>query len=275
MRRGAIIRASIFHVALVVGAIAMLIPFFWMASTSFKALAETDVYPPVWVPQTLHWENYVEAVLTYGIGRAFVNSLVVTIFVLIGQLITCSFGAYAFARLRFPGRDALFLGYLATMMIPHEVTIIPMYGIFWSLRLINTYAALIIPGLFSPFGTFLLRQFFKQVPLVLDEAIRIDGGNEWTSYWHIVLPLSKSALGALAIFTFLGSWNDLFWPLVVVDKKELFTIPLALAMMVGQFVTVINVQMAGATLSSLPIIVAFLLAQRQFISSIVLSGVKG
>ena len=158
------------------GAAALLFPFLWMISASLQTLQEVESFPPIWIPAEPQWNNYVDAVLNYNIGRALINSAVITTVSVVGQLIVCSLGAYAFSRLRFPGRDAIFMLFLATMMIPHYVTIIPLYTMVWSAGLIDTYTALIFPGLFSPFGTFLLRQFFNQIPISLDEATLIDGG---------------------------------------------------------------------------------------------------
>ena len=150
----------------------------------------------------------------------------------------------------------------------------PLYAMVWSAGLIDTYTALIFPGLFSPFGTFLLRQFFNQIPISLDEATLIDGGNHWHIYLYVILPLSRGGLGALGIFSFLGIWNTLFWPVLVINSKELFTLPLALAMAQGQFMTLIHIQMAGSVIACVPVIVVFLMLQKQFISSIALSGMK-
>ena len=191
------------------GAAALLFPFLWMIAASLQTLQEVESFPPIWIPAEPQWNNYVDAVLNYNIGRALINSAVITTVSVVGQLIVCSLGAYAFSRLRFPGRDAIFMLFLATMMIPHYVTIIPLYAMVWSAGLIDTYTALIFPGLFSPFGTFLLRQFFNQIPISLDEATLIDGGNHWHIYLYVILPLSRGGLGALGIFSFLGIWNTL------------------------------------------------------------------
>ena len=266
--------SSRLHLVLLLGALIMVLPFLWMISASLQTFAEVESFPPVWWPAAPQWSNYVTATVDYTIGRALVNSTVVTLVSVGGQLIVCSLGAYAFSRLRFVGRDALFLLFLATMMIPHYVTIIPLYTMVWSANLIDTYAALIIPGLFSPFGTFLLRQFFNQIPISLDEATLIDGGNHWHIYWYVIMPLAKAGLGALGIFSFLGIWNTLFWPVLVINSKALYTLPLALAMAQGQFMNRIHIQMAGAVIARLPVILDFRLLQKQFISSIALSGMK-
>lgn len=267
-------RAIMLHIVLATGALAMLFPFLWMVAMSFMALHEVEQYPPVWIPETLRWSNYAEALMDWQIGRALLNSMVVTGTGIVGQILISSSAAYAFARLRFPGRDHMFLVYLATLMIPFHVTLIPLYRLVWSAGLTNSYAALILPGLFSPFSVFLLRQFFLQIPRELDEAARLDGAGRWRIYWEIVMPLSRPALAGVGIFSFLNIWNELLWPLVAVSDQGLFTLPLAVASMGGQFVSTINVQMAGASIASLPVVLAFLLLQRHFIASITTSGLK-
>ncbi len=268
-------QAARLHIFLIAGSLLMVAPFVWMISASLQTLAEVEAFPPIWIPAVPQWQNYITSLVEYQTARALVNSTIVTLASVAGQLLICSLSAYAFSRLRFRGRDQFFLLYLATMMIPHYVTIIPLYTLVWSAGLIDTYAALIVPGLFSPFGTFLLRQFFNQIPISLDEATLIDGGSHWQIFWYVILPLARPGLGALGIFSFLGIWNTLFWPVLVINSKELFTLPLALAMAQGQFVSLINVQMAGAVIACVPVIVMFLLLQRQFISSLALSGMKG
>lgn len=268
-------QAARLHICLIAGSLLMVAPFLWMISASLQTLAEVEAFPPVWIPAVPQWQNYITSLVEYQTARALVNSTIVTLASVAGQLLICSLSAYAFSRLRFRGRDQFFLLYLATMMIPHYVTIIPLYTLVWSAGLIDTYTALIVPGLFSPFGTFLLRQFFNQIPISLDEATLIDGGSHWQIFWYVILPLARPGLGALGIFSFLGIWNTLFWPVLVINSKELFTLPLALAMAQGQFVSLIHVQMAGAVIACVPVIVMFLLLQRQFISSLALSGMKG
>lgn len=260
---------------LFLGAVLMGLPFLWMISASLQTFAEVEAFPPVWLPATPQWSNYLTAVVDMQLGLAMFNSVFVTLVSVAGQIFFCSLSAYAFSRLRFPGRDGLFLVYLATMMIPHYVTIIPLYTLMFKAGMIDSYEALIIPGLFSPFGTFLLRQFFNQIPISLDEATVIDGGSHWQIYWHVIMPLARSGLGALGIFSFLGTWNTLFWPVLVINSKELFTLPLALAMAKGQFLNLIHIEMAGAVIACLPVVILFLIMQKQFISSIALSGVKG
>lgn len=259
---------AVWYLVLILVAIVMMFPFGWMVSTSLKTLTEASSFPPTWLPSHFQFGNYWQALTKYGIGRSFVNSAIVTVCVVAGQLIVCSTGGYAFARLPFRGREALFLVYLATLMISFQVTLVPLYLLMRSLHLLNSYYGLIIPGLFSPLGTFLMRQFIRQIPRDLDEAVLVDGGNHWSIFWHVILPLCRPVLGALAVLSFLETWNALLWPLVAVNTSALYTLPLALATFAGQYVTLLNLQMAGAVMTTVPVIVVFLILQRQFVAGI-------
>jgi multiple sugar transport system permease protein len=267
-------RNSMVHLILISGSIIMVLPFIWMISTSLKNLQEAIVFPPIWIPSKIVWSNYTEAFFEHGIGRAFFNSIVVSIIVVFGRLFTAACGAYAFARLRFPGRDYVFLIYLATMMIPIHVTIVPMFIMMKNFGWVNTYNGLIIPQLFTPFGTFLLRQFFKTIPKELEEAVLVDGGGRFRIFWSVILPLSKPALTTLAIFEFTFTWNNLLWPLIIISKKELFTLPISLALFVGEYVTIVHLQMAAAVIATIPLIILFIFAQKSFIRGVALSGLK-
>ncbi len=237
----------------------------------------------------LHWENYKDAwyamtvkVFLFGKFRIksafslfFLNSLYVAICVTLGQVITSSLAAYAFARLRFPFRDQLFLGYLATMMVPGVVTMIPVYALLGQLDLVNTYAALVVPGIFSAYGTFLLRQFFMGIPKELEDAALIDGANHLQIYAQVILPLAKPALATLTTFTFLGSWNGFMWPLIVAHDLELKTLPIGLAAFQGLHQTEWTLLMAASLVVMVPVILVFLFNQRYFVRGIVMSGIKG
>ena len=224
----------------------------------------------------LRWANYAKAWNEVGLGRAYLNSLLVAVSVTLGQVLTSALAAYAFSRLRFPGRDKLFFGYLATMMIPAAVTAIPLYILMSLLRWRDTYVGLIVPAMFSAYGTFLLRQFFMGLPRDLDAAAKIDGCGHPRIFWHVVLPLSKPALATLATFTFMGNWRGFMWPLIMVDDYDrLQTIPLALMSFQGFYHTNWVLLMAASTLSLLPIVVVFLVAQRFFVEGIRLGAVKG
>ncbi len=259
---------ALWYVLLAVIAVMMLFPYAWMVSTSLKNVTEANAFPPSLVPRDVHWQNYLQALIPYGIGRSFLNSSIVSIVTVFGQLVICSTGGYAFARLPFRGREALFLVYLSTLMISYQVTLIPLYLMMRTFGLLDSYAGLIVPGLFSPLGTFLLRQYIRQIPNELDEAALIDGGNHWTIFVRVILPLCRPALAALAVLSFLATWNDLLWPLVGVSSKQLYTLPLAIASFAGQYVTLLNLQMAGAVMTMMPVVIVFLILQRQFVAGI-------
>jgi multiple sugar transport system permease protein len=266
---------SILRIFLIIISLMMVVPFLWMITTSLKTSDQIFTWPPEWIPKPVIWSNYIDATTFFPFFRYLLNTAFITICIVIGQLITCSMGGYAFARVRFPGRDTLFILYIATMMIPGQVTIIPVYILFKWLHWIDTYYAVIVPGLFSAFGTFLLRQFFLTIPRELEEAAIIDGCSIFGIYHRIILPLSKPALATLGIFTFMGAWNSFFWPLIVLNSQERMTLSVGLALFVGPFDTTFNTLMAASTLVLLPVILAYVFAQGYFVRGITLSGLKG
>lgn len=249
-------------------------PFLWMLLTSFKELGDILTYPPRWLPEKFVIENYLGAFQAAPFGRYYFNSLFVAASVTLGQLITCSLAAYAFARLTFRGRDVLFYMFLGTMMIPGQVTMIPGFLVLHWLGWIDTYAALIVPGLASAFGTFLLRQFFLTIPRDLEDAASIDGCSRFGVLWRIILPLSKPALATLAVFTFMGVFNDFLWPLVVTSSEELKTVQLGLAIFRDRYQTDWGQLMAASVTATLPILLVFFFAQKYFIAGITMSGLK-
>jgi multiple sugar transport system permease protein len=266
---------AVLYLLLTVGAAAMLFPFLWMVSTSLKADLELFVTPPRLIPSPFQPENYARVAEAFPLGRFAVNSAVVSVVSTALQLVTSAMGAYAFARLRFRGRDALFLVYLATLMVPLQVTIVPLFIEMRLLGLVNTYPALILPTIASAFGTFLLRQAFLSLPRELEEAAFIDGAGHWTVFSRIVLPLSLPALASFAIFAFMASWNSFLWPLIATRSQELMTLPVGLSNLHGRYETAWNLVMAGATISVVPILVVYVCAQRYVVRGIALSGVKG
>ncbi|MFB0546151.1 MAG: carbohydrate ABC transporter permease [Anaerolineae bacterium] len=274
-RQRELIRQFITHLFLSAGAVTMIVPFLWMISTSLKMPGKVFTYPPQWIPNPVQWSNYVETVTIMPFDRFFLNSLVQATAVTVLQLATCSLAAYAFARLEFPGRDKLFLIYLGTMMIPGQVTMIPNFLLMRFLGWIDTYQALIIPQAFSAFGTFLLRQFFLTLPRELEDAARIDGCSSFGIYWRIILPLAGPALAALAIFTFMGQWNNFLWPLIVTRSTEMKTLTVGLSAFQGQFAVKWHLLMAGSTISLLPILIIYVIAQKYFIQGIALTGMGG
>ncbi len=265
------------HIFLILGSVVMLLPFFWMLSTSLKPGADVfREFPPRWIPATFQWSNYKEALTSMPFGRFYLNSAIVAISVTTLQLLTSSLAAFAFARLRFWGRDALFFLYLSALMIPFPVLLVPNFIIISKLDWFDTYAALIIPVSFSAFSTFLLRQYYRGIPMELDEAARIDGASSFRVWWQIVFPNSKPALAALAIFIFLGNWNEFLWPLVVTNSEALRTVPVGLNAFKGQFTVKWEMLMAAAVVGMVPVLIVYTLAQNWVIRGMSVStGLKG
>jgi multiple sugar transport system permease protein len=267
-------RALLFLVILA-ASIIMLLPFLWMVSTSLKEPGAVFGLQLQLIPKPIVWDNYKRIFEVLPFGRFYWNSIVTSAAVTLLQLVTCSFAGYAFARLKFPGRDTLFLGYLATLMIPGQVTIIPNFIMLRMLGWIDTYQALILPNAFSAFGTFLLRQFFSTLPADLEDAAKIDGCSHFGIYRHVILPLSKPALSSLTVFTWLGQWNSFIWPLIVINSVKMNTLTVGLRTLQGQYNTQWTLLMAGSVLALLPVLILFVLAQRTFISGMALSGMGG
>ena len=222
-----------------------------------------------------NWKNYAETWHLVPFGRYFLNSILVSVCMTIGQLITCSLGGYAFSRLEFPGRDTIFVLYLATLMIPTPVLTVPIYLLLREYSLLNTYQGVILPGLFSAYGTFLLRQFFLTIPKDLEDAARIDGAGRFRVYLRIILPLSGPALAALATFVFIGSWNDFFWPSIVLTDPDKLTLPVGLAHLNDIYLFDYGRLMAGSMISLAPAILMYMLFQRFITRGVVMSGLKG
>ncbi len=263
------------YALLIVGGLVMLFPFVWMVSTSLKPDRELFVTPPQLIPEPLTPQNYGRVAETFPLGRFVLNSLVVAGFSTSLQILTSAMAAYGFARLQFRGRDVLFLVYLATLMVPLQVTIVPLFVEMRVLGLVNTYPGLILPTIASAFGTFLLRQAILSLPRDLEEAAFIDGASHWTVFRRIVLPLSRPALAAFGIFAFMASWNSFLWPLVVISSQDLMTLPVGLSNLHGRYETAWNLVMAGATISVIPIMAVYVTAQKHVIRGVALSGLKG
>ena len=263
------------HVVLMPLAAVMLLPLAWMLVTSIETLAESRHFPPTIVPSGIHWENYPNALDSAPFGRFFANSLVVTLASVAGNLVFCSLAGYAFARLRFFGRDVIFIVLLATLMVPFQVTMIPTFLIVQHLGLVNSLGALIAPNLVTPFGIFLLRQFFRTLPIDLEEAARIDGCSRLGVLYRVVLPLSMPALATLGIVTFLWTWNDFLWPLIAISSTDQSTVQLGLASFQGAHQTRWTLLMAGNVVALAPMLLVFVFAQRWFVQSIAATGVKG
>jgi len=263
------------HLILGLGAVVMVLPFLWMISTSLKTREQALTYPPIWIPNPIRWDNYTTIWKLMPFHRFYLNSLKVSICITLGQMVTCSMGGYAFAKLKFPGRDLFFLIYLSTLMIPFVVTLIPMFIIMRTLGWLNTHAAVIVPALFSAFGTFLMRQFFLTIPDELIDAALIDGANPLQIFIHIMLPLSKPALATLGSFAFIASWNDFLWPLLMLQRVELKTLPLGLSYFSSLYVVQWHYLMAASVTALLPMLAVFLFIQRYYTKGITLTGLKG
>jgi multiple sugar transport system permease protein len=263
------------YVGLILIALSMLIPFLWMLSTSLMDELEVYQFPPRFIPSAVRWSNFIEAMSLQPFGRFFLNTMIVAAASVIGQLTFCSMAAYAFARLQFRWRDRIFAVYLATMMIPAIVTIIPAFLIISAFGWVNTYWALFTPTLSSVWGIFLLRQFFLTIPKDLEDAARVDGATEFTIFWKVILPLSKPALATLAIFAFMASWKDFLWPLIVTNRTDMRTLEVGIANFSNLYTTDWPHQMAAAVVVMLPIVIVFLLAQKYFVKGITMTGLKG
>jgi multiple sugar transport system permease protein len=274
-KRGLALGRVALHVLLIAGSVVMLVPFVWMLSTSLKDPGQIFVYPPQWIPHPVRWRNYVETVTVMPFLRFYLNSTIQATAVTILQLLTSSLAAFAFSRLRFRGRDALFLLYLATMMIPFPVTLIPNFVIIRYLHWIDTFRALILPPAFSAFSTFLLRQYFLSIPFELDDAARVDGASSFRIWWQVILPLSGPALASLAIFTFLGQWNSFLWPLVATNSEKMWTLPVGLASFQSQYSIQWHLLMAGSVIAVVPILIIYLIGQKYFVRGITLTGMGG
>ncbi len=259
------------------GAIFMVAPFYWTIITSFKSPAEVSQFPPTWWPAdpTLeHWIGLTE--LRFGsFAMFFRNSVFVSFTVTALVLLTSTMCGYVFAKHKFVGRDALFIGILAMMMIPFNISIIPLYAMMVDFGWTNSYWPLIIPSLYSPFGIFLMRQFIQSIPDELLDAARIDGASEFGIFFRIVIPLSTAALSALAIFTFIAQWDDFLWPLVIIDEARLYTIPLALSRFRGRTTMDVGGLAAASMVAVIPVLIVYLFAQRRFIEGIAMTGIKG
>jgi multiple sugar transport system permease protein len=262
------------HLLLIVGSVAMLTPFAFMLLVSLWP--KNAFMSHTYLLDQITIQNYFEVFRQTPFGRYYLNSIIVSTSIVLLQILTSSLTAFAFARLRFRGREPLFLLYLATLMIPFQVTMIPNYIVVARfLQWRDTYQALILPTSFSAFSTFLLRQYFKGIPLEMDEAARMDGASSFRIWWQIILPLSGAVLATLAIFNFQAAWNDFLWPLVIINKESMRTIPIGLASFQGQYSTEWHLLMAGSVIALLPVLIIYMLGQNWFVRGITLSGMGG
>ena len=274
-KSSAVLRRVLLYIVLILIAVIMVVPFLWMLSTSLKTQYDAVKIPPVWIPDPPQWENYVKLFTEQPMFQFMLNTIKIVFFVVLGQLFFSSLAAYSFARISFKGRNVVFFFYIATLMVPGQVTMIPTYLMFAKAGLTDNHLALILPAFFSAFGVFLLRQFFMSLPRELEEAAEIDGCNPFMTYWRIMLPLVVPAMLTLGVFTLMNTWNDYMGPLIYLSSPEKYTMTLGIAYFKGVYTTQWNLVMAGSIVSVMPILIAYLCAQKYFIEGIAFSGVKG
>lgn len=262
------------HVILIVGSVIMLFPFLWQIIMSLSTNSQVMSIPPTFWPGELQWKNYVDVFTAMPFMSQFWVSITITVLRVIGQIVLCSMAGYAFARMKFSFKGLTLGLILAILMVPSQVFLLPQYQIIQGMGLLNTSAGIIAPGIFSAFGTFMMRQFFMGLPMELEEAARLDGCNPFQTFWRIMLPLAKPGLSALAIITVLWSWNDLLWPLVVTTYTQNMPLSAGLATLQGQNATNYPVLMAASLLASAPILILFLTMQQRVIDGIAFSGMK-
>jgi multiple sugar transport system permease protein len=264
---------------LVMGAISVIsvIPLVWMVSTSLKEQGQVFAYPPIWIPDPVMWSNYAEALDRAPLLRWLMNTSIITFLAIVGNVLTSSMVAYGFARLRFPGRNFLFMLLLSTMMLPQIVTLIPRFILFKSLGWLDTFLPLVVPSFFGggPFNIFLVRQFYMTIPTELDDAARIDGASNWAIWWLILLPLSKPVLIAIGIFSFVYHWNDFLHPLIFLFSEDMKTLALGLRAFIDPLDASWQISMAASMFLLVPVIIIFFLGQRYFIEGVTVTGLKG
>ena len=262
------------YLILIFWAVFMIMPFAWMLLTSLKAQTEAMKVPIVWLPKEPQWQNYTDVLQKYNFGQYYLNTILVTVVTVAFQLFTSSMAAYAFARLEFPAKNFIFLMCMTVLMVPTQMIIIPRFLICMKLGWLNSFAGIIIPNLPSIFGTFFLRQNFMSMPRELDEAAMLDGCGFFSIYFRILLPLVKNGLIAFGVLTTLWCWNEMLWPLIVVSKERLYVLSIAIANMQGQYATKIPIQMTAGVFAMVPMLIVFLIGQKQMLEGIATSGMK-
>jgi multiple sugar transport system permease protein len=271
-RRG---ESIVVHTLLITGGVLTLFPLFWMVAASFMSTGEATTFPPHVLPHRPTLGQYHELFARLNIGRAFFSSTVIAAIVTVFSVLICSMAGYAFAKLRFGGRDRMFGILLIALVIPPQVGMLPLFLLMKSLHLVNTYWGAIIPSLATVFGIFLIRQFMLSVPQELLESARIDGASEFRIYWSVILPLAKPILATLATFMFMSTWNDFMWPLIVLSDQSHYTLPVAVANLVGEHAQDVELMMAGSVITVLPVLVLFIALQRYYIAGLMAGSVKG
>lgn len=263
------------HGLLIIWLLISVIPFIWMLSTSFKGPGEIFIFPPRWIPRNPTFDNYIDLFQEMNFGRPFLNSVIVSLFTTFLSVLVATMAGYGFAKFRFKNKNLLFLFILGTIMVPGQITMIPVFLLLSRLNLLNTYWGLILPAIANAFNIFFMRQYIMGIPDELIEAAKIDGAHEGWIFFRIILPLARPAMAAITIFTFTGSWNNFLWPLIIATDESMYTLPVAVSVLGGQYTENIAMQMAGSVIVILPLIIVFLFTQRYFIKGITFTGMKG
>lgn len=275
MRKSRTRNHILIHILLISGIAITVFPFLWMVFTSFKTLPESMKIPPTFLPEAFQFDNYAYVLKVLPFAKVYMNTIIVTVITTLVQVLFCTMAAYGFGRIDFPFKNTIFLVLLSILMVPGQIFLLPQYLIIQNMGLLNTLPGLFLPNLFSAFGTFLLRQFFMSLPKELEEAALLDGCNRFQIFGRIMLPLVQAGIVALVIFTAKFAWNDFMWPLIVNTDPAMMTLAPALSLLKGQYATNFPVQMAGAVMSVIPMIILFFVFQKQFIEGVAQSGIKG
>ncbi len=275
MKRKSSLSKVLYYVVMIVLSFFMVLPLFWMITTSLKDSGALTAIPIEWIPKKVTLDSFRKLFEIFPFGKAFLNSVIVSVSITIVNVFSACMAAYVFAKIPFKGRELLFGIFLITMMIPGSVTLIPNYLILRNFHLLNSYLGLVLPSFFNIFGIFMLRQSMRQIPDDFIDAAVIDGASQWRIFFNVIIPLSRPMIATLFVITFMGAWNDYLWPLIVLTDKSKMTLPVALSMLNGQYSTEYNLLMAGALISIVPIIIVYAFAQRYFEEGLTAGGLKG
>ncbi|ABX31678.1 Monosaccharide-transporting ATPase [Petrotoga mobilis SJ95] len=263
------------HGILIIWLLISVIPFVWMVSTSFKGPGEIYIFPPRWIPRNPTFDNYIDLFQEMNFGRPFLNSVIVSLSTTFLSVLVATMAGYGFAKFHFKNKNLLFLFILGTIMVPGHITMIPVFLLLSQLNLLNTYLGLILPAIANAFNIFFMRQYIMGIPDELIEAAKMDGAHEGWIFFRVILPLARPAMAAITIFTFTGAWNSFLWPLILATDESMYTLPVAVSVLQGQYGENIAMQMAGSVIVILPLIIVFLFTQRYFIKGITFTGMKG
>jgi multiple sugar transport system permease protein len=268
-------RRTVYYLVMLAFSFFTLLPFFWMVSTSLKEAKALTVLPIQWFPEKISFDGFVKIFDVFPFGRAIFNSIFISVLITFVTVMSACMAAYVFSKIKFRGREVLFGIYIATMMIPATITMIPNYLTLKHLSLLNSYVGIMLPSLFNAFGTFMIRQYMRTIPDDFVEAAVLDGASHFRIFFRMILPLSKPAVATLTVITFMGAWNDYLWPLIVLTDKNKMTLPVGLSLLNGQHQSDYNMLMAGALISMIPILLIYTFAQRYFEQGLSVGGIKG